>query len=118
MADPILPLRGGEAVDAAAVPELPVEVFQRALSGSLAAGARAVACWGEPAAGGAVRVTAVLADDGAHELGVLSTLAAGSLPSLAEAHPGMQLFERELAEQCGVVPQGHPWMKPVRFQPP
>ncbi len=118
MADPVLPVRGGEAVPSAEVPELPVERFQATLSEVLTAGARPVAYWGEPAGPGAVRVTAVLADDGAHELGAVSTLAAGSMPSLAEAHPSLQLFERELAEQLGVIPVGHPWMKPVRFQPP
>jgi Ni,Fe-hydrogenase III large subunit len=34
-------------------------------------------------------------------------------PSCTQAH----LFEREIAEQSGIVPQGHPWLKPVRFQP-
>jgi Ni,Fe-hydrogenase III large subunit len=29
--------------------------------------------------------------------------------------PEVQLFEREIAEQWAVVPEGHPWMKPVRF---
>ena len=118
MADPVLEVRGGQAFDSAEVPELPVEPFQRALSEGLAAGARAVAYWGEPAAQGKVRVTAVLADDSAHVLGVVSTVAGGTVPSLAEAHPAVQLFERELAEQFGVVPLGHPWMKPVRFEPP
>ena len=30
----------------------------------------------------------------------------------------MHLFEREIAEQFGVEPAGHPWLKPVRFSPP
>ena len=29
--------------------------------------------------------------------------------------PEVHLFEREIAEQWGVVPEGHPWLKPVRF---
>ena len=33
-------------------------------------------------------------------------------PECPEAH----LFERELAEQFGLRPEGHPWLKPVRFQ--
>ncbi len=32
-------------------------------------------------------------------------------PSCAQVH----LFEREMAEQYGIVPEGHPWFKPVRF---
>src|SRR4029077_13101196 len=35
-------------------------------------------------------------------------------PDCAQVH----LFEREIAEQYGCVPQGHPWLKPVRFHAP
>jgi Ni,Fe-hydrogenase III large subunit len=48
----------------------------------------------------------------------MSTVAGGSLPSLAEECPALQLFERELAEQFGVAPVGHPWLKPVRHEHP
>ena len=34
-----------------------------------------------------------------------------SRPNVPQAH----LFEREIAEQYGVRPEGHPWLKPVRF---
>lgn len=30
--------------------------------------------------------------------------------------PQIHLFEREIAEQYGVIPKGHPWLKPVRFE--
>ena len=33
-------------------------------------------------------------------------------PDCPQAH----LFEREIAEQYGVCPEGHPWLKPVRLQ--
>jgi Ni,Fe-hydrogenase III large subunit len=36
-------------------------------------------------------------------------------PSLTPACPQVHLFERELAEQFGIRPIGHPWLKPVRF---
>jgi Ni,Fe-hydrogenase III large subunit len=35
-------------------------------------------------------------------------------PEWTEAH----LFEREMAEQFGLRPEGHPWLKPVRGEPP
>jgi len=41
-----------------------------------------------------------------------------SFPSLATLCPQLQLFEREIAEQCLVRPEGHPWFKSVRFQKP
>ena len=36
-------------------------------------------------------------------------------PSLTPDCPQVHLFEREIAEQYGVRPEGHPWLKPVRF---
>jgi len=41
-----------------------------------------------------------------------------SFPSMTPACPEVHLFEREIAEQWGARPLGHPWLKPVRFQPP
>jgi Ni,Fe-hydrogenase III large subunit len=37
-------------------------------------------------------------------------------PSLTPKHPAAQMFERELWEQTGVTPAGHPWLKPVRYE--
>jgi Ni,Fe-hydrogenase III large subunit len=49
-------------------------------------------------------------------LGVMKTVCNGdSFPSLAVQCPQVQLFEREIAEQCGIRFEGHPWFKPVRF---
>ncbi|MFW8602136.1 hydrogenase [Desulfobacterota bacterium M19] len=37
--------------------------------------------------------------------------------SLTIKRPKFNLFERELAEQFGVKPLGHPWLKMIRYQP-
>ncbi len=39
------------------------------------------------------------------------TLTRRITPDCPQAH----WFEREIAEQWGIVPQGHPWLKPIRF---
>jgi Ni,Fe-hydrogenase III large subunit len=39
-----------------------------------------------------------------------------SFPSLTPRHPAAQMFERELWEQTGLIPAGHPWLKPVRYE--
>ena len=44
-------------------------------------------------------------------------LAGDEFPSMTPECPQVHLFEREIAEQWGVVPKGHPWLKPVRFHP-
>jgi Ni,Fe-hydrogenase III large subunit len=41
-----------------------------------------------------------------------------SYPSLTAKFPTAQIFERELWEQTGLLPEGHPWLKPVRFEGP
>jgi len=45
-------------------------------------------------------------------------LEGSSYPSLTPECPQAHLFEREMAEQYGLRPQGHPWLKPVRFHHP
>jgi Ni,Fe-hydrogenase III large subunit len=40
--------------------------------------------------------------------------ARGSFPSLAGEFPVLDWFERELWEDCGLVPEGHPALKPLR----
>ena len=39
-----------------------------------------------------------------------------SFPSLTPLIPACHLFEREIFEQSGAIPEGHPWLKPVRNQ--
>mgnify|MGYP001190123455 CR=1 FL=1 len=64
-----------------------------------------------------VLVTAVFQDQQG-ELIALHCLAesAKSYPSLTPKYPAAHIFERELWEQTGLLPEGHPWLKPVRFE--
>jgi Ni,Fe-hydrogenase III large subunit len=126
MTGPVRPERGspwvletwnGEAVDARAVPVLPIDRFRSVVLEVVRAGGRLCALFGRPADERAV-VTAVLADDPEGRLGLCSTAVRGSYPSLSAEAPAAQAFERELAEQLGIVPEGHPWLKPLRFEPP
>lgn len=53
--------------------------------------------------------------------GTLSVLrgegsAGQSYPALTNRFPAAQSHERELWEQTGLVPDGHPWLKPIRFE--
>ncbi|MBT0665816.1 NADH-quinone oxidoreductase subunit C [Geobacter pelophilus] len=51
-------------------------------------------------------------------LALMSALVEGDrFPSIAEYSPQAHLFEREIAEQWGIQPEWHPWLKPVRFHP-
>ena len=95
-----------------------VEAFRSAVIDDVAAGWRIVSLFGMPEDERQLRVVAVLADDARGRLGTLSTLVGERYPSLTPDCPQASLFEREMAEQCGVVPEGHPWLKPLRRHPP
>ena len=61
-------------------------------------------------------IVAVLSDDADGALHLAATETGPSYPSLTPRVPQLHLFERELHEQYGIVPEGHPWLKPVRFE--
>ena len=88
--------------------------FVNITGAEIARGARLCSWFGVPE-GEAVRLVAVLAFDSDNTLAVgRSTPITGSYPSLTSTHPQAHLFEREVWEQHGLTPEGHPWLKPVR----
>ena len=98
------------------VPTMPVAELVRATATELDRGARLCAWLGVPEDSG-VSLLAVLAFDADNTLAVARSVPfAGSYPSLTIAQPQAHLFEREVWEQHGLVPEGHPWLKPVRRQ--
>jgi Ni,Fe-hydrogenase III large subunit len=115
--DELLEVRTGQAVPRGRVPRLPFEVLRKAVVEGVSGGQRLAALFGDVRRpSGEVEVYAVLADGARALLRVASaTLESEGFPSLTPECPQAHLFERELAEQYGVRPEGHPWFKPVRF---
>ena len=107
-------LFNGERLPRAALPVLPWPRFERALLDGVASGGRVAALFGAERAGG-VEVVAVLADPGAGGFNVFATAVDESFPALTPDCPQVHLFEREIAEQFGATPEGHPGLRPVRF---
>ena len=64
---------------------------------------------------GELRLFAVLAQEVEGTLAVSSTCVGETYPALTPVCAQAHWFEREMAEQWGVVPEGHPWLKPIRF---
>jgi Ni,Fe-hydrogenase III large subunit len=119
MSDPrVLPLTNGAATPRDRVPRLALPSWRELVVTAPARGRRVAALFAHPASGGGVELVAVLAIDaeGLIEVAV-SEVATGSYPSMTPDCPEVHLFEREIAEQHGVRPEGHPWLKPVRFPP-
>src|ERR1039457_6295276 len=111
---PLAQTRNGRSLARASVPRLGVEELRRAILDATSRGCRVAALFGV-AAGDGVELVAVLADDTEATLRVGTALVGDTYPSLTPECAQVHLFEREIAEQCGVAPRGHPWLKPVRF---
>jgi Ni,Fe-hydrogenase III large subunit len=109
-------LSNGTSVPWAGVPEWPADEFVAATAAELERGGRLCAWFGVPE-NAATRLAAVIAFDAENTLAVGRSMPfAKSYPSLTLRHPQAHLFEREVWEQHSLVPEGHPWLKPVRRQ--
>lgn len=107
----------GRAISLDEIPQLAYEQFTQAIISNIAFGGRVAAMFGSKVDGSeAVEIFAVLADDDQNELAVTRSVVNGdSFPSITSRCPQVHLFEREIAEQFGLKPDGHPWLKPVRY---
>lgn len=83
---------------------------------ALAGGSRLVTLFGCHE-GDRIVVTAVVQPPGA-TMNVLRARAerGARYPSLTARFPAAQMAERVLWEQTGLIPEGHPWLKPVRHE--
>lgn len=110
-------LTNGQAVSMKKIPSLAWDGFTQAILQGVAVGQRVSTLFGdstpEP---GVTRLYVVLADDEQNCLYAGQThVEGGQFPSLTPRCPQVHMFEREIAEQFGLVPSGHPWLKPVRY---
>ncbi len=98
------------------IPAWPAAEFVQRTASELSRGARLCSWFAVPEETGAeLRLVAVLAFDADNTLAVgRSTPFSGSYPSLTVTHVQAHLFEREVWETHGLMPEGHPWLKPVR----
>jgi Ni,Fe-hydrogenase III large subunit len=113
-----LGLRNRRAVPWTSVPLESGERFRETLVQALAQGWRLASLFGLPDGDDDTRLVAILADDVRGQLGASSTRVSERYPALTLVCPQANRFEREIAEQCGVTPEGHPWLKPLRRHAP
>ncbi|MDR3630870.1 MAG: hydrogenase [Desulfocapsaceae bacterium] len=111
MAD-LLRITNGERIPRAAIPSLALEEFLQALSDFVKADGYIVQLFAYRD-GASNRLLAVLRNEALY---VAGTEVGDSFPSLTKtASKKFHMFEREIAEQYGIRPEGHPWLKPVRY---
>jgi Ni,Fe-hydrogenase III large subunit len=80
-------------------------------------GWRIVALFGTPESAATLRLISVVARDDAGELAVASAIVDQRYPSLSARCRQATRFEREIAEQCGAVPDGALSLGPLRRHP-
>lgn len=114
----ITAFRNGARVAVDAAPVWPVDHFREHVVAAVRGGVRLAALFGEPRGQEQLRLHAVLADGGEGLLSWCATDVGKSYPALTPDCPPAHWFEREIAEQWGVRPVGHPWLKPIRFHRP
>jgi Ni,Fe-hydrogenase III large subunit len=105
----------GHAFEAAACPAVSLDDFRRQVTQAVAGGARLAALTTKRTADNQARLIAVLIGLEVEQLSVLSCPVGGSYPALTPDCPPAHWLEREIAEQTGIIPEGHPWLKPIRF---
>lgn len=113
----MLSVYNGQVIPVRDIPLLPVSEFRRSVLDDVRVGGRMVSLFGRPEGDG-IRLYVLLAHDSEGRIGMISADVGHGCPSLTSECPQAHLFEREIAEECDILPEGHPWLKPVRFHPP
>ena len=109
----------GVAAERSDIPALSMEAFREVCVSVVESGGRlsALTVLGSRSPGSRGReMLALLADDTGSYLGLVRTPVpdSGTYRALSADIPQAQGFEREMAEDFGLVPEGHPWPKPLR----
>ena len=108
----------GTALPLAEIPVVSPENFIADIAQQVARGWRLLSLFAAPGPEKKPRLYAITANDGKHCLAVLSAVPGNAYPALTLVCPQAHWFERELHENTGIVPTGHPWLKPIRFLDP
>jgi len=112
-----LVLKNAEAASLEGVRPLPVTEFRSAVLHEVRSGARVNAFFAVPNREG-FHLHAILGDGAAGEFRWWLARVGNAYPALTPECAQFHWFEREVFEQWEILPEGHPWLKPIRFQPP
>ena len=115
MSDSLRTIYNGSSLPLADIPIVGSTQFLQSILDAADRGWRVVSYFGIPG-GNVTSLVCVLANKAEGQLAVTRTETnEDHFPSIATLCTQVQLFEREIAEQCGLVFDDHPWFKPVRF---
>jgi Ni,Fe-hydrogenase III large subunit len=113
----LLRIVNGQAINRDDLPVIPFRNFRRAVIDTVRAGAciSAMPVW-HPEKVGPLQIIAVLSRHSSGDILLAASDLPDPWPSLTPDCPSAHWFEREIAETWQVRPDGHPWLKPIRFQ--
>ncbi|MBI1869587.1 MAG: NADH-quinone oxidoreductase subunit C [Chlamydiae bacterium] len=112
-----LTVRNNQSWELERVPVFEEELFIKRVLDESRAGARLANFFGFPDKNGNIQIFALLGQDEDSRLSLLSFKVSKNtsiFKSLTPNLPQAQGFEREVAEQYSMMPEGHPWLKPIR----
>lgn len=107
-------LRNGEPIRISEISRVDYSKFTETLSAAHASGSMLFALYAIPGKHAENSLYGVIGNPAAGTLEVWSTAIGSTHPSMTPRIPQAHLFERELYELHGILPEGHPWLKPVR----
>jgi len=113
MSTAFMEISNGVAVPIERIPNLPFDTFRQEALDIVGSEGKVVQFFAYQD-GEAVKLLAVLRND---KLLVASCDAPDTYPSMSSQCEPFHMFEREIAEQFGIRPKGHPWLKMVRYHP-
>lgn len=107
----------GQAINRADIPVFDYKDLRTAIIDHVKAGSRisALPAWRED--DGTLRMLSVLSRPASGDILIGACDMPDYWTSLTPDCPSAHWFEREIAEIWQVRPEGHPWLKPIRFQP-
>jgi Ni,Fe-hydrogenase III large subunit len=111
-------LANRRAARLADLPDVGAHGLRAAVRDAVAEGWRLVALFGTPETDASLRLVAIVADDERARLGGATAIVDQQYPAIAAECAQAAVFEREVAEQCGARPEGHPSLAPLRRHPP
>ena len=112
-----LELFNGTAVQAEKLPEVDFGSFRSAISGAISSGCRVLDLFAEKCGDNSKchRLICILGDPKTKSFKLTSTVVGSQYDSLTAKMECFRFFERDIAERTGIIPAGHPSLKPVRF---
>ena len=106
-------ISNGEAIPIESIPHLPFDEFSTQAVEIITGGGKVVQFFAFQT-DNAIRLIGVLRTDA---LLVATCDVPERYPALTTQCEPFHMFEREIAEQYGIIPEGHPWLKMVRYHP-